>query len=152
MSTTTLAVTTCEGSLRDLIAAWEGSPEPTLKITSYFPVYARLFSHLRGRPCVFIETGVLNGGSLFMWRQWLGDQARIIGLDLNPGALKWREAGFEIHIGDQGDPAFWRGLLAEIGAFDVLLDDGGHQSFQHGPTCCGWKAAWSAAPARPRPR
>ncbi len=119
-----------EESLRELLECWKSSPEPSLKITTYFPVYARLFEHLRGTDCVFIETGVLDGGSLFMWRAFLGPRARIVGVDLNPAAARWRDAGFEIEIGDQGDPLFWRELLARVGAFDVLLDDGGHQSFQ----------------------
>lgn len=114
----------------ELRLAWEESPFPSIKITSYFPVYAELFSHLRGEKCTFIETGVLDGGSLFMWRKWLGEQARIIGVDLNPAALKWKDHGFEIYIGDQGDPKFWQDILPTIGEFDALLDDGGHQSFQ----------------------
>jgi hypothetical protein len=116
--------------LNELIEAWRRSPQPSVKITSYFPIYAQLFSHLRGTKCVLIEVGILDGGSLFMWRDWLGDQARIIGVDLNPEATKWRDSGFEIFIGDQGDPAFWKSVLAEIGPFDALIDDGGHQSFQ----------------------
>ncbi len=117
-------------SIEDLKSSWENSPHPTVKITSYFPAYAELFGHLRGRECTFIETGVLDGGSLFMWKNWLGDKARIIGIDLNPEARKWQSQGFEIYIGDQGDPEFWRVTLKEIGKFDALLDDGGHQSFQ----------------------
>jgi hypothetical protein len=65
-----------------------------------------------------------------MWRQWLGKEARIIGVDLNPKAAKWERYGFEIFIGDQGDPIFWENLFKHIGPFDALLDDGGHQSFQ----------------------
>ena len=65
-----------------------------------------------------------------MWKKWLGDNARIIGVDLNPEAKKWEQHGFEIYIGDQGDPEFWKNLYQQIGKFDVLLDDGGHQSFQ----------------------
>jgi hypothetical protein len=110
--------------------AWERSPYPSFKHTNYFHIYAELFRHLVGTRCTFIETGILEGGSLFMWRDWLGPQARIVGVDLNPQASKWRDHGFEIHIGDQGDPAFWRKTLQEIGPFDALLDDGGHQSFQ----------------------
>ena len=34
--------------------------------------------------------------------------------------------GFEIYIGSQSDPEFWRKTLKEIGDIDVLLDDGGH--------------------------
>jgi hypothetical protein len=119
-----------EQSRADLIECWKNSPHPSVKITSYFPVYAELFSHLRGTECTFIETGVLDGGSLFMWRSWFGPRARIIGIDLNPEAQKWADSGFEIHIGDQGDPRFWQKTLKKIGPFDALLDDGGHQSFQ----------------------
>ncbi|MBI1867928.1 MAG: hypothetical protein HYS06_06500 [Methylocystis sp.] len=117
-------------SLEALITSWKKSPYPSVKITSYFPAYVELFDHLRGTACTFIETGILDGGSLFMWRSWLGDNARIIGIDLNPEALKWKDHGFEIFIGDQGDPLFWQGTFKEIGEFDALLDDGGHQSFQ----------------------
>ena len=116
--------------LESLINAYNNSPLPSYKVTNYFPIYADLFSHLIDTNCTFIETGVLNGGSLFMWRSWLGDKARIIGIDLNPAAKKWEEHGFEIYIGDQGDPDFWKKILPVIGQFDVLLDDGGHQSFQ----------------------
>lgn len=119
----------------DLYRCWQDSPYPSVKINSYFPVYAELFGHLRGTRCTFIETGVLDGGSLFMWRSWLGPEARIIGVDLNPAAERWRSDGFEIHIGDQGDPGFWRTTFESIGRFDALLDDGGHQSFQQIVTC-----------------
>ncbi len=121
---------TFQEDLQDLIRCYNDSPFPSFKVTSYFPAYAQLFRHLRNAKCTFIETGVLNGGSLFMWRSWLGEQARIIGCDLNPEAGRWRDSGFEIFVGDQGDPNFWRGAFAEIGRFDAFLDDGGHQSFQ----------------------
>lgn len=121
---------TDNNNLTELIQSWKLSPFPSTKITTYFSAYAELFSHLRNKNCVFIETGVLGGGSLFMWRNWLGPKARIIGIDLNPEANRWKDFGFEIFIGDQGDPFFWKETLKKIGKFDVLLDDGGHQSFQ----------------------
>lgn len=117
-------------ALQELMNCFQESPQPSFKVTNYFQIYVDLFSHLRNISCTFIETGVLNGGSLFMWRKWLGKKARIIGIDLNPSAKKWEKFGFEIYIGDQGDPAFWQGFFSEIGQFDALLDDGGHLSFQ----------------------
>lgn len=117
-------------NLDELITAWETSSYPSIKTTSYFPVYAKLFGHLRNTSCTFIETGILEGGSLFMWRKWLGDDARIIGVDLNPDAKKWEKFGFEIFIGDQACLDFWDNTFLAIGGFDVFLDDGGHQSFQ----------------------
>ena len=106
---------------QDLIRAWMSSPHPSIKTSSYFPVYAKLFAHLRHTQCTFVETGILEGGSLFMWRQWLGTQARIVGIDLNPDARKWENFGFEIFIGDQADRKFWEDTLAMIGSYDALL-------------------------------
>jgi len=114
----------------ELVEAFRSSPYPSLKLTNYFKIYADTFRHLRNTPCTFIETGILNGGSLFMWRKWLGAQARIIGVDLNPEAKKWEAHGFEIHIGDQGDPEFWQKFYTGVGNCRAMLDDGGHQSFQ----------------------
>lgn len=114
----------------ELIGAWKNSPEPSIKTTSYFPVYVNLFRHLRNKKCTFIETGVLEGGSLFMWKNWLGPDLRVIGIDLNPEAKKWENFGFEIFIGDQSCPTFWSQTFSKIGHFDAFLDDGGHQSFQ----------------------
>ena len=116
--------------IEKLYSCWKSSPYPSLKITSYFPAYVELFGHLVDKKCTFIETGILDGGSLFMWRNWLGENARIVGVDLNPEALKWKDEGFEIFIGDQADPAFWNATYSSIGNFDAILDDGGHQSFQ----------------------
>jgi hypothetical protein len=119
-----------DNAANDLMKCFSDSPQSSFKVTNYFRIYAELFSHLRNLDCTFIETGILNGGSLFMWRKWLGDRARIIGVDLNPEAKKWENFGFEICIGDQADPTFWRDFYRKKGSFDALLDDGGHQSFQ----------------------
>lgn len=106
------------------------SPYYSLKHTNYFAVYDELLLKFVGYPITFLEIGVLDGGSLFMWRDFLGKDARIIGVDLNPHATKWRDYGFEIFIGDQSDPDFWNELYSEIGKVDILLDDGGHRNDQ----------------------
>jgi hypothetical protein len=102
----------------------------SVKHTSYFQVYEEVLARFVGKPITFVEVGVFNGGSLFMWREYLGPQARIIGIDMNPDAQRWREHGFEIFIGDQSDPDFWDRFYAEVGNVDVLLDDGGHMNQQ----------------------
>ncbi len=79
------------------------SPYKSIKHTTYFEVYDELFSRYRGKDITFVEVGVLGGGSLFMWRDFFGPKARIIGVDLNPNAKKWTEHGFEIFIGSQSD-------------------------------------------------
>lgn len=102
------------------------SPELSNKHSSYFQTYGQLLEQYRGRAITFVEIGVFSGGSLFMWRDYLGPQARIIGVEYNPEAVKWRAHGFEIHIGSQSDPDFWARFFENVGPVDVVLDDGGH--------------------------
>ncbi len=120
---------TINSTLR-LFDLYQRSPYLSLKHDSYFQVYEQLLARYVGRKITFVEVGVLNGGSLFMWREYFGPEARIIGIDLNPAARQWQSAGFEIFIGSQSDPQFWRDFYAQVGNVDVLLDDGGHTNRQ----------------------
>ena len=70
-------------------SAYKKSPYRSIKHSTYFSVYDHLFSKFRNKKIVFIEIGVLAGGSLFMWRNFFGSKARIIGVDMNPDAKKW---------------------------------------------------------------
>ncbi len=106
------------------------SPYFSIKHTNYFEVYDKLMNKFVGERVTFVEIGILDGGSLFMWRDFFGKNARIIGVDLNPEATKWREHGFEIFIGDQSDSNFWAEFFSEVGNIHVLLDDGGHRNDQ----------------------
>ena len=110
--------------------AFLDSPEPSYKHTTYFAAYDALLNQYRDKPITFVEIGVLNGGSLFMWRKFFGDSARIIGIDLNPEAKKWEAHGFEIFIGSQEDPNFWTKFCESVNEIDVVLDDGGHTYLQ----------------------
>lgn len=107
-------------------ASYLESPRASFKHSTYFPVYDRLFAPWVGRSFTFVEVGVFNGGSLLMWRDYFGPQARIIGVDFNPDAKRLEADGFEIFIGNQADPDFWHGVMEAVGPIDVFLDDGGH--------------------------
>lgn len=111
-------------------ACFKNSPYRSTKHSTYFPVYDALFSKYRGQAITFVEIGILEGGSLFMWREYFGPKARIIGVDFNPNAKKWEKDGFEIFIGSQSSPEFWEEFFAKVGSVDVLLDDGGHTYVQ----------------------
>ena len=99
----------------------------SIKHSTYFEVYDELFSKYRNKKITFVEIGILGGGSLFMWRNFFGPKARIIGIDLNPNAKKWTKYGFEIFIGDQSDINFWKMFKKKVGKIDIILDDGGHR-------------------------
>jgi hypothetical protein len=114
----------------DSYKAYKKSPYLSFKHSAYFQVYEELLSGYRGKNITFVEVGVLNGGSLFMWRDYLGPQARIIGIDFNPLAKRWEKDGFEIYIGSQSNPEFWANFYKSVGMIDALLDDGGHTNEQ----------------------
>ena len=48
------------------------------KHTTYFESYDHFFRDYRNKEVTFVEIGILDGGSLFMWRDFFGDKARII--------------------------------------------------------------------------
>ena len=107
-------------------AAFMNSPYRSIKHESYFNVYDTLLKEYIGKEITFVEVGVLDGGSLFMWKNFFGEKARVIGIEINEHAKVWEEYGFEIFIGSQSDPNFWANFYETVGNVDVILDDGGH--------------------------
>ena len=106
------------------------SKKYSIKWSSYFQVYEKIFSHYRNKKIKFVEIGVANGGSLFMWKKYFGKKAKIIGIDLNPKAKKLEKNGFKIYIGNQSDKKFWKNFYKKEGKVDLILDDGGHKNLQ----------------------
>jgi hypothetical protein len=96
------------------------------KWIDYFDVYHRFFQSYRGLSINFCEIGVQNGGSTQMWKNYFGDQAKIIGVDIDNNCKLLEKEGVEIWIGDQADPAFWQGFKQKHLNLDIVLDDGGH--------------------------
>jgi hypothetical protein len=92
----------------------------------YLPIYERHLAHFRGRAARLLEIGVYSGGSLRMWRDYLGPNAHITGIDIEPACKAYESAGISITIGDQGDPDFWRGFVSDTLPFDAVIDDGSH--------------------------
>ena len=116
--------------MKNLIKSFKNSPRYSIKWSNYFVIYENLFKKFVNKRIIFVEIGVGNGGSLFMWKKFFGNKARIIGIELNPDAKKLEKFGFEIFIGDQSDPLFWKKFYNKVGKIDVLLDDGGHKNIQ----------------------
>tara|TARA_A100001234_G_scaffold146253_1_gene128613 strand:- start:67 stop:909 length:843 start_codon:yes stop_codon:yes gene_type:complete len=119
-----------EMSNKSLFEIFKNTKYFSLKYKNYFTIYDKLLSYYRGKKITFVEIGVLSGGSLQMWKEYFGNDARIIGIDLNPDAKRLESEGFEIFIGNQTDPNFWSSFFEKVGKVDVILDDGGHTNFQ----------------------
>lgn len=96
------------------------------KCDHYFDIYHRHFASYRHKPVTILEIGVYHGGSLQMWKQYFGPQARIVGLDINPVCKQFEEPGIEVVIGSQEDRTFLKTLKERYSQFDIIIDDGGH--------------------------
>ena len=96
----------------------------------YFEIYERFLSPIRRSNPVVVEIGVQLGGSVEMWRDYFGPATRIFGIDINPEAKQQEDIVTRVFVGDQQDRAFLRSVLREIGAPDVVIDDGGHTANQ----------------------
>lgn len=96
----------------------------------YFEVYERFLSPIRHANPVVVEIGVQLGGSVEMWRDYFGPTTRIYGIDINPEARQQEDIVTKVFIGDQRDRGFLRTVVREVGAPDVVIDDGGHTANQ----------------------
>ena len=92
----------------------------------YFDVYDRHFSRFRGKDMTILEIGVSQGGSLQMWKNYFGPNAKIYGMDINPQCKALEEENIKIFIGSQADRKFLQEVKRSIPPVDILLDDGGH--------------------------
>jgi hypothetical protein len=102
----------------------------SVKHSNYFAIYDEILNSYKNREVKVLEIGVLNGGGLFMLRGILGKKAKIVGVDLNPSCLRFKDFGFEILTGDQSDPQFWGKFFRKMGKFDIIIEDGGHTNNQ----------------------
>lgn len=92
----------------------------------YFEIYNRHFSKYRGTDVHIVEFGVSHGGSLHLWKDYFGANAKVFAIDINPNCKELEEDGIKIFIGDQQNRQFLRSLVKSIPRIDILIDDGGH--------------------------
>ena len=114
-------------SLFDL---FNSSKNRSIKWKKYFSIYEKLFESFRNKKITFVEIGILDGGSLEIWKKYFGKDSRIIGIDKNPECKKLENENYEIFIGSQSDTNFWKQFYQKIGSVDIVLDDGGHTNHQ----------------------
>ena len=103
---------------------------PLDKWVHYFDIYQRTLAPYLGRPVRVLEIGVFHGGGLEQLRALLGEEAILVGADVDPAAQAACLGRFDVAIGDQSDPAFLDQVVADYGPFDIIIDDGGHTMHQ----------------------
>lgn len=100
------------------------------KYRHYFEIYDRHFQKFRNKDVNILEIGVYSGGSLGMWKAYFGQRCRVYGVDIEDSCKLHEGDGVEVFIGDQADRAFWREVKAKVPYFDIIVDDGGHETDQ----------------------
>jgi cephalosporin hydroxylase len=92
----------------------------------YLDIYDRHLGRFRNHPVHLLEIGIYCGGSLQIWRTYLGDQAVIHGIDIMPRCASFAEDRIIPHIGDEADVAFLSRVAQQMGRIDIVIDDASH--------------------------
>lgn len=98
-----------------------------IKWKQYFPAYERHLSRYVNRPALLIEIGIAGGGSLQIWKKYLGPLVRVVGIDIIEGCKNCEEDQISVRIGSQADEGFLSSVIEEFGSPDIVIDDGSHR-------------------------
>lgn len=115
-------------SLKELYKDHQGKESD--KWSLYLEEWDRLFSTIHVSPINLLEIGVQNGGSLEIWGKFFQNAEKIIGCDIdeNCSCLNFDDTRISIVIGDANSDATQGEILSKCSAFDVIIDDGSHNS------------------------
>lgn len=94
----------------------------------YCPYYEELLYPWYA-PLWLLEIGVMQGGSLRMWRDYY-PLAHVFGIDHDPDSMI-SEDRIRTFCGAQQDTAFLDNVLAVVGSLNVIIDDGSHHPAHH---------------------
>ncbi|MGC4059467.1 MAG: hypothetical protein QM749_00865 [Aquabacterium sp.] len=117
----------------DTLASWLSERRTKWNAQDYAARYERYFAPLRDKPIKLLEIGIggyddpkSGGESLRAWKRYF-PKASIFGIDIaDKRALE--EDRIRTFQGSQDDPVFLRNVIEEIGAPDIIIDDGSHRN------------------------
>jgi hypothetical protein len=101
------------------------------KWSHYFAIYQTVFGPRRADCLRILEIGVLGGSSLRLWKRYFTHpETVIVGVDILPECIEFDAPndGIRVRIGSQADAEFLKRVVGEFGPFDLIIDDGSHQS------------------------
>ena len=82
---------------------WDNTDRAIDKWHHYFKIYDEFLSSRRNTPLRFLEIGVQSGGSLKMWRDYLGQEAVLFGIDIDPRCASFDGENGQVRIGSQDE-------------------------------------------------
>ena len=93
-----------------------------------FDIYERYLAPWKNKKVTLLEIGVQNGGSLEMWREYLGPDSTILGIDINSKCQEATNVEENIHvkIGNANNTQFLTEVVEQFGTIDIVIDDGSH--------------------------
>lgn len=111
-------------TLRALFDNHDG--QPVAKIDHFFDDYEPILEGIRRPATRILEIGIDGGGSLELWRRYFGDDAVIVGLDIETAAAGGAPADVVTYVGSQTDTALLGSIVSRHGPFDLVIDDASH--------------------------
>jgi cephalosporin hydroxylase len=96
------------------------------KWAHYFDIYERHLARFVNTSPTLLEIGVYQGGSLAMWKNFLGQGCQIAGIDINPDCIQHQAEGIDVFTGSQDDPEIINDVLKKYPQIDIVIDDGSH--------------------------
>jgi SAM-dependent methyltransferase len=96
----------------------------------YLRNYEDYFRPLLDRDIRLLELGVLNGGSLLLWRDYF-ERGLVVGLDINPLSVEDPTGRIRFYQGVQQDTEILDRIARECApeGFDVIIDDCSHVGY-----------------------
>ena len=95
------------------------------EVHNYCKRYYQYFASIKEMPIRLLEIGVFDGSSHRMWQRFFPN-GMIYGLDIDEACKQYEDERIRIFVGDQTDTVFLCDMMKEIGAVDIIVDDGGH--------------------------
>lgn len=131
LSTSRRDVDSEEFKLNPVFQLWKQQKPRAHKWTHYFETYQAIFGPHRPKALRILEIGIYQGASLRLWRRYFDNpETVIVGIDIDPACARFDSPHEKVHvrIGDQADAVFLATVTREFGPFDIIIDDGSHQS------------------------
>lgn len=100
------------------------------KWNNYFEVYDKILNPYIGKNPKMLEIGVAHGGSVELWLKYFDNEVDLHAVDINKDFLdyKFDDAKVNYACVDQSSLEHWNAYLSSHSNFDIIIDDGSHDS------------------------
>ena len=99
------------------------------KWNNYFEVYDKILAPYKDTNPKMLEIGVAHGGSLELWLKYFDNNVQMYAVDINKDFLDYK---FDVTVDyacvDQSSIEHWDAYLRGKPNFDIIIDDGSHDS------------------------